>query len=250
MQLSEIAPVPSWVPVRFSLDKVAPDWLGVLASVQLELQLLDSFLQREHADGHEVLPAPEHIFAAFERPMSQVRVLVVGQDPYPTPGHPIGLSFATEASVRPLPRSLQNIFREMQNDLGIYPPSHGNLTEWADRGVMLLNRVLTVRAGAAGSHRGHGWERVTEAAIRALVARGGPLVVVLWGNEARSLAPLLGSVPTIESAHPSPLSASRGFFGSHPFSRVNESLELQASAPIDWRITDLLEAPDHIGKLF
>ena len=165
-----------------------------------------------------------------------MRVLIVGQDPYPTPGHPIGLSFATAPDVRPIPRSLQNMYRELNDDLGIDPAPHGDLTAWADHGVMLLNRVLTVRAGTPASHRGKGWEAVTECAIRALVARGGPLVAVLWGNDARQLASMLGDVPRIESPHPSPLSASRGFFGSRPFSRANAALEAQGASPVDWRV--------------
>lgn len=181
-----------------------------------------------------ILPRKDLVLAAFQRPLADVRVLIVGQDPYPTPGHPIGLAFATSSKVRPLPRSLQNIYRELHDDLGIEPAPHGDLTAWADQGVLLLNRVLTVRAGEAGSHRGQGWEAVTECAIRALVARGGPLVAILWGNDARKLAPMLDDVPRIESAHPSPLSASRGFFGSKPFSRANEALHAQGAAPIDW----------------
>lgn len=207
-----------------------------------ELAVIGGFLDGERAAGHHVLPERSRILAAFRRPLADVRVLIVGQDPYPTLGHPIGLSFATSPEVRPIPRSLRNIYRELHDDLGIVPADHGDLSAWADHGVMLLNRVLTVREGAAGSHRGHGWEALTEAAIRALVARGGPLVAILWGNDARSLAPLLRSaatdwvVPRIESAHPSPLSASRGFFGSRPFSRANAALAAQGAAPVDWRV--------------
>jgi len=165
-----------------------------------------------------------------------VRVLIVGQDPYPTPGHPVGLSFSVERDVRPIPRSLQNIYRELQDDLGIPPANHGDLTSWSESGVMLLNRVLTVRPGAAGSHRGKGWEAVTEAAIRALVARGGPLVAILWGRDAQALTPLLGETATIMSAHPSPLSARNGFFGSKPFSRANDLLVAQGAAPVNWSV--------------
>ncbi|TCK41436.1 uracil-DNA glycosylase [Leucobacter luti] len=214
--------------------RIAPDWAEALAPVQGELTGIAEFLAAEAAAGREVLPARDRIFAAFERPLADVRVLIVGQDPYPTPGHPIGLSFATASEVRPLPRSLQNISRELQTDVGSAPLTHGDLSEWADQGVLLLNRVLTVRAGAAGSHRQRGWEAVTELAIEALVARGGPLVVILWGNDARALAPMLGEVPRIESAHPSPLSASRGFFGSTPFSRANAALMAQGAASIHW----------------
>lgn len=218
------------------MGRVASDWSEALAPVVPALDDIARFLDAERAAGQQVLPEPGRVLAAFERPLAEVRVLIVGQDPYPTPGHPIGLSFATAADVRPLPRSLANIYRELRDDLGIAPAPHGDLTVWADRGVMLLNRVLTVRAGAAGSHRRHGWEAVTEHALRVLAARGGPLVAVLWGNDARALAPLFGGVPRIESPHPSPLSASRGFFGSRPFSRANAALEAQGADPIDWRI--------------
>ena len=215
---------------------IAEDWAEALEPVGGRLAELGAFLNAERAAGHRVLPAGDRILAAFQRPMSAVRVLIVGQDPYPTPGHPIGLSFATSPEVRPIPRSLQNIYRELNDDLGIAPVPHGDLTGWADHGVMLLNRVLTVRAGAPASHRGKGWEAFTEHAIRALVARGGPLVAILWGSDARSLGPMLCGVPRIESPHPSPLSASRGFFGSRPFSRANAALEAQGAAPIDWRV--------------
>jgi uracil-DNA glycosylase len=165
-----------------------------------------------------------------------VRVLIVGQDPYPTPGHPIGLSFAVERHVRPVPRSLQNIYRELRDDLGVEPAMHGDLTAWAEQGVLLLNRVLTVQAGSSGSHRGKGWEEVTEAAIRALVARGTPLVAILWGRDAGTLRPMLGETDILASAHPSPLSASSGFFGSRPFSRANELLTAAGADPVDWRL--------------
>jgi uracil-DNA glycosylase len=168
--------------------------------------------------------------------MADVRVLITGQDPYPTPGHPVGLSFSVARDVRPLPGSLVNIYRELSDDLGLEACPHGDLTAWADQGVLLLNRVLTVRAGTPASHRGRGWEVVTEQAIRALVARDQPLVAVLWGRDAQSLKPMLGGTPTIESPHPSPLSASRGFFGSRPFSRANALLEEQGAKPVDWAI--------------
>jgi uracil-DNA glycosylase len=176
------------------------------------------------------------VLRAFERPLAGVRVLIVGQDPYPTPGHAVGLSFSVGPDVRPIPKSLVNIFREYQDDLGFPPPSSGDLSPWADRGVLLLNRALTVQPGQPNSHHGRGWEEVTEQAIRALAARGGPLVAILWGRNARNLRPLLGSVPAIESAHPSPLSAHNGFFGSRPFSRANAALEAQGAQPVDWRL--------------
>ena len=229
---------------RWTERGAAPDWADALEPVTGRLEETWAFVETERGAGTRVLPADDRILAAFSRPLSEVRVLIVGQDPYPTPGHPIGLSFATAPDVRPIPRSLQNIFRELHEDLGIPPAGHGDLTAWADQGVLLLNRVLTVRAGDAGSHRRRGWEEITEHAIRALVARGGPLVAVLWGNDARALAPLLGDVPRIESAHPSPLSASRGFFGSRPFSRVNAALAAQGAREIDWRLPEGNAAAD------
>lgn len=218
---------------------MAPDWADALAQspgIDAHLERVGRFLEAETAAGRGHQPETDLIFEAFRRPLAQVRVLVVGQDPYPRPAHPIGLSFAVGRHVRPLPPSLRNIQAELEADLGVPPAPHGDLGAWADAGVMLLNRVLTVQPGAANSHRGQGWEPITEAAIRALVARGGPLVAVLWGAQAGTLAPLLEEVPTISSAHPSPLSARRGFFGSRPFSQVNASLESQGSDAIDWRI--------------
>jgi uracil-DNA glycosylase len=225
-----------------TLDQLAeaglidPGWARELAPVGPRIAELGDFLRAETAAGRGYLPSGDRVLRAFRAPIEDVRVLIVGQDPYPTPGHPIGLSFAVERHVSPLPRSLANIYRELADDLGIPPAAHGDLGAWSAGGVMLLNRVLTVRPGSPASHRGMGWERVTDHAIRALVARGGPLVAILWGRDAQSLAPLLGDVPRIESAHPSPLSASRGFFGSRPFSRANELLVAQGGAPVDWAI--------------
>lgn len=218
---------------------MAEDWAAALAPVDEQVAALGTFLRDELAAGREYLPKGENVFRAFRAPLADVRVLVVGQDPYPTPGHPIGLSFAVERDVWPLPRSLVNIYLELRDDLGIVPPRHGDLTSWSQQGVMLLNRVLTVQPGASASHKGKGWEQVTECAIRALVARaeaGQPLAAILWGNDARSLKPMLGPVPAVESPHPSPLSASRGFFGSKPFSRVNELVVEQGGTPIDWSL--------------
>ena len=211
-------------------------WAEALAPVADDIAALGERLRAETAAGRGYLPDGDRVLRAFQRPLADVRVLIVGQDPYPTPGHAIGLSFAVERHVRPLPRSLRNIYRELSDDLGIAPAEHGDLSAWSDQGVMLLNRVLTVREGDAGSHRRKGWEPVTEAAIRALVAREGPLVAILWGRDAATLKPLLGATPVVESAHPSPLSARRGFFGSRPFSRVNELLVAQGAAPVDWTI--------------
>ncbi len=211
-------------------------WADALSPVADQIAGIGERLRAEVAAGRRYLPAGDRVLRAFARPLADVRVLIVGQDPYPTPGHPIGLSFAVDAHVRPLPRSLANIYRELDDDLGIRPASHGDLSAWSDQGVMLLNRVLTVSPGAPGSHRGWGGEAVTEHAIRTLAARDHPLVAILWGRDAAGLRSLLGSTPIIESPHPSPLSASRGFFGSRPFSRANELLEQQGADPIDWRV--------------
>jgi uracil-DNA glycosylase len=220
-----------------ALDQlIDPGWAAALAPVEPRIRAAGDFLRAELAAGRTYLPAGDAVLRAFTRPLDQVRVLVVGQDPYPTPGHPMGLSFSVQPDVRPLPRSLDNIFRELVDDLGVPRPSCGDLSPWADRGVMLLNRVLTVRAGAPASHRGKGWEAVTDRAIAALVERGGPLVAVLWGRDAQTLAPALGDVPIVRSAHPSPLSAHGGFFGSRPFSRVNELLVTQGAEPVDWQL--------------
>ena len=215
---------------------VAPDWAEALAPVDGEIEAMGRFLRAELAAGRAYQPSGEAVFRAFERALADVRVLIVGQDPYPNPAHPIGLSFAVRRGVWPLPPSLVNIYTELRADLGIMPPRHGDLTAWADRGVMLLNRTLTVTPGASNSHRGRGWEPVTECAITALAQRGGPCAAILWGSDARKLKPLLQPIPWVESAHPSPLSAYRGFFGSKPFSRVNRLLEEQGGAPLDWSL--------------
>jgi uracil-DNA glycosylase len=215
---------------------VAEDWAEALAPVDDTIAAMGQFLRAEVNAGRTYLPRGENIMRAFSRPMADVRVLVVGQDPYPTPGHAVGLCFSVAADVRPVPRSLANIFTELHSDLGHPTPSTGDLTPWADHGVMLLNRVLTVQPGNAGSHRGRGWEKVTEQAITALAEREGPLAAILWGRDAQSLKPLLGNIPWVESVHPSPLSASRGFFGSRPFSRVDALLERQGGTAVDWRL--------------
>jgi uracil-DNA glycosylase len=223
-------------PQRTLLDVLGPGWAEALAPVAGTISDLGDFLRAERAEGRTFLPAGGNVLRAFSRPLGDVRVLITGQDPYPTPGHAVGLSFSVAPAVRPLPKSLVNIFREYGEDLGYPPPSNGDLSPWADAGVLLLNRVLSVGPGASGSHRNRGWEAVTDQAIRALVARQTPLVAILWGRDARSLRPLLGDTPCIESAHPSPLSASSGFFGSRPFSRANELLVAQGAEPVDWRL--------------
>jgi len=217
-------------------SSVDPGWSRALKPVAEQFDAVAAFLAEETAAGHDWLPAENAVLRAFREPFNDVRVLVVGQDPYPTPGHAMGLAFSADRGVRPLPRSLANIYRELNDDLGIPPAAHGDLSAWQRQGVLLLNRVLTVRAGETGSHRRHGWEEITAHAIRALAERPKPLVAVLWGKDAASVSPLLGEAPVIMSAHPSPLSARRGFFGSKPFSRVNAELEAQGATPIDWRI--------------
>src|ERR1700760_3470610 len=220
-------------PLRNIIDA---GWADALEPVAGQIAAMGEFLRAEVAAGRRYLPAGPNVLRAFTQPFADVRVLIVGQDPYPTPGHPVGLSFSVAPDVRPIPRSLQNIYRELQTDLGLPTPANGDLSPWAAHGVLLLNRVLTVAPGAPASHRGKGWEAVTDQAIRALVARGTPLVAILWGRDAQSLRPSLGRVPCIESVHPSPMSADRGFFGSRPFSRVNAALVEQGAAPVDWAL--------------
>ncbi|MEY2848253.1 MAG: hypothetical protein RI885_918 [Actinomycetota bacterium] len=219
-------------------ELVDPGWAEALAPVADRIAAMGDFLRAETAAGRGYLPSGDNVLRAFTAPFSDVRVLIVGQDPYPTPGHPIGLSFAVDRAVRPIPRSLQNIYRELQSDVAVTPPAHGDLRAWTDHGVLLLNRVLTVRPGESGSHRAKGWEQITDHAIDTLVARGTPLVAILWGRDAGTLAARLGDVPRIESAHPSPLSAARGFFGSRPFSRANEHLIAAGAHPVDWSLVD------------
>jgi len=214
---------------------IHPSWAQALAPVEPTIHELGAKLRKEIAAGRGYLPAGTDVLRAFTYPLDDVKVLIVGQDPYPTPGHPMGLSFSVQPGVRP-PRSLENIYTELVSDLGVARPTSGDLTPWSLQGVMLLNRVLTVQPGKPASHRGWGWEEVTQCAIEALVARNQPLVAILWGRPAQSLSPMLGSTPIIASPHPSPLSASRGFFGSRPFSRANAELERMGATPVDWRL--------------
>lgn len=219
---------------------MADDWADALADQEPQIHRMGDFLRSEISAGRNYLPSGDKVLRAFSRPLADVRILIVGQDPYPTPGHPIGLSFAVDRHVHPLPRSLVNIYQELQDDLGIPPAPHGDLSGWFEQGVLLLNRCLTVMPGKPASHRGKGWEPVTQAAIEALAHRGGPLVAILWGRDAQSLTPTLqqAGVPIIASPHPSPLSARYGFFGSRPFSRANQSLIDQGGQPIDWDLND------------
>lgn len=220
------------------MARMDPGWRAALEPVAGRISELAEFLAAEDASGAGHLPSAAQVLRAFEQPLAEVRVLIVGQDPYPTPGHAVGLSFSAAPAVRPVPRSLANIYREYQDDLGYPLPANGDLTPWTEAGVLLLNRVLSVRPGDAGSHRRRGWEEVTEQAIHALVARDSPLVAILWGRDAQALTPMLGASGIIASAHPSPLSASRGFFGSRPFSRANELLQERGAEPVDWRLPD------------
>jgi uracil-DNA glycosylase len=203
---------------------IAPDWAQALAPVEPTIHQMGDFLRAENAAGRGYLPAGKNVLRAFTYPLSRVKVLIVGQDPYPNPGHPVGLSFSVAPTVSPIPRSLVNIFQELHDDLGVATPTSGDLTPWCDRGVMLLNRVLTVTPGHPGSHRGKGWEHVTDHAIRTLAARHIPLVAILWGRPAQELRPLLGETPVVMSPHPS------------PFSRANELLVAQGADPIDWSL--------------
>lgn len=220
-------------------DILPPDWQDILAD-QTEQQyfrdLLD-FLQRERSQ-HVVYPAPSQTFEALRlTPFDAVRVMILGQDPYHGEGQAHGLAFSVQPQVR-LPPSLKNIFKELQADLGHQIPDHGYLGAWAAQGVLLLNSVLTVRAGQAASHRNRGWEPFTNAIIRALNQRRRGLVFVLWGNQARAKKGLIDGERhrTLESPHPSPLSAHHGFFGSRPFSRINAALSQQGHPPVDWRL--------------
>ena len=225
------------MPVTRALtDLVDPSWAGALAPVTAQVAALGAFLRAERAAGRGYLPAGGQVLRAFSQPMDEVRVVIVGQDPYPTQGHAVGLAFSVPANLHPVPRSLQNIYQELGTDLGATRPRNGDLSRWAERGVLLLNRVLTVSPGESGSHRGKGWETVTGQAISALAARGGPLVAILWGRDAQTLEPILGQVPCLKSPHPSPMSARTGFFGSRPFSRANDLLRQQGAEPIDWSL--------------
>jgi uracil-DNA glycosylase len=218
-------------------ELVDPGWAKALDPVAGRVTAMGEFLRTELAAGRGYLPPGPQVLRAFQQPFESVRVLIVGQDPYPTPGHAVGLSFSVAPEVRPLPESLVNIFREYSTDLGLPAPSNGDLSPWAERGVLLLNRSLTVAPRRPNSHQDKGWEAVTAQAITALAGRGTPLVAILWGRNARNLRPLLGpGVPAIESSHPSPRSADYGFFGSRPFSRANTALQSLGAEPVDWQL--------------
>ncbi|MEY4293393.1 MAG: hypothetical protein RIR29_43 [Actinomycetota bacterium] len=212
-------------------EQMHPTWQAALAGQRELLAEIEAKISTDAA----VAPALPLVMRAFEQSVDSVRVLIVGQDPYPTPGHAIGLSFAVSPEVSPLPRSLQNMMRELRDDLGRDVSNGGDLQRWASQGVMLLNRHLTTSSGQSAAHFDAGWSRFTDAAISVLNrARGRKLVAILWGNEAISLQRLLPDVQVISSAHPSPLSARKGFFGSKPFSRANEALGFVGEEKIDW----------------
>lgn len=220
------------------------DWWPVLKP-QFETanyQQLHNFLVDEY--GHQqIYPEMHHIFEAFNwTPFSKVKVVILGQDPYHGPGQAHGCSFSVLPGVA-VPPSLQNIYKELQADLGCPPVKHGYLRSWAEQGVLLLNSVLTVRAGQAYSHQGHGWEQLTDAAIVALSERPTPVVFILWGRAARDKKHLIDLKRNfvVESAHPSPLSAYRGFFGSRPFSKTNQFLEMTGQAPINWQLPSTVD---------
>ena len=216
-------------------DVVHPGWDGALGTASTALAGVEAALAVERDAGAQVLPAPEHRLRALSVDPADVRVLVVGQDPYPTPGHAVGWSFSAPPGLRPLPASLRNVLRELGDDVGV-TAHDGDLSPWVGRGVMMLNRVLTVRAGEAASHRRLGWQALTDAVVDVLVARGAPLVTVLWGRDAQALAPRLAGTAVVTGVHPSPLSASRGFFGSRPFSAVDAALAAQGAPPVDWSL--------------
>ena len=215
-------------------SQVDSSWLGLLAGQRDNLRQLGDFLHQENISGQSFLPAESQILRAFTTPLDQVRVVILGQDPYPTPGHAMGLAFSVAPGVA-APRSLINIFKELESDIGCPPPQSGDLTSWIDQGVLLLNQVLTVRSGMSASHRGKGWEEFTHTAIKELVAHSElPPVFILWGKDAQRCVPIIGDSPVITSSHPSPLSAHRGFFNSRPFSRANTILTDRGQNPINW----------------
>lgn len=227
------------------------DWWDVLKPEfeKASYQNLRTFLVQEYQTQF-IHPDMYHIFEAFEwTPFSQVKVVILGQDPYHEPNQAHGLSFSVLPGVQ-VPPSLQNIYKELQSDLGIAPVNHGYLEKWAKQGVLLLNSVLTVRNGKAYSHKGKGWEQITDAAIQRLSERPTPVVFILWGRAAQNKISLIDTQTNIvlQSAHPSPLSAYRGFFGSKPFSKTNIALESLGETPIDWQLPQnvtVAETPTH-----
>jgi len=230
--------IPDWLmnPDRIRLE---PSWKAALADEFAKdyMASLRTFLLAELKAGKRLHPNPDEWFNAFNHaPLERVRVVILGQDPYPTPGHAHGLCFSVRPEVQPLPKSLQNIFRELKDDLGIHNTC-GSLIPWADQGVLLLNAVLTVESGKPASHHGKGWERFTDRAVQVLDAKPRPLAFLLWGRPAQQKGAHIDRSRhlVLEAPHPSPLSAHRGFFGSRPFSRINAFLASHGQPPIDWR---------------
>lgn len=222
-------------------NTIPASWQALLAPEfsQPYLQQLDTFLQQETAAGKTILPPEEQRFNALQStPPDKVKVVILGQDPYPTPGHAHGLAFSVQPHITGLPRSLRNINQELLNDLDIDNSHSGYLQPWTTQGVLLLNTVLTVEAGQAGSHRKQGWETFTDKIISSVSKQSPPCVFILWGKQAQDKAALIDTErhKIIASAHPSPLSARRGFFGSQPFSRANAFLQAQGREPIDWAL--------------
>ena len=212
-------------------EQMHPTWRLALADTYAHLLLLEMKL----ISAGEYAPIQQRVMRAFQNSMDDVKVLIVGQDPYPTRGHAVGLAFAVEPGTNPLPKSLQNMMTELRDDLGKTVSNNGDLTRWLPEGVMLMNRHLTVPVGESGGHMDLGWDQFTNRAVEELAKRlGEKLIVVLWGKEAQALEPLLGSAQIIKSAHPSPLSARRGFFGSKPFSKANDALRRVGRLPVDW----------------
>ena len=220
-------------------DAIPAGWREVLGDEfeQPYMYELAAFVAEERK-GYTVYPPKADVFTALAlTPYDAVRAVILGQDPYHGPNQAHGLAFSVRKGVRP-PPSLVNMFTELREDLGITPPSHGYLVPWAEQGVLLLNTVLTVRAGAAASHKGHGWERLTDRIIELVSARAQPVVFVLWGTPAQKKTALIDTRrhTIIRSVHPSPLSAANGFFGSRPFSKVNAALAANGAPPIDWQL--------------
>lgn len=225
---------------------IGNDWDEVLAPVfeSNEYHALHEFLKKEY-QTKRIFPDMYHIFAAFKlTPFAKTKVVILGQDPYHNPGQATGMSFAVMPGVK-LPPSLQNIYKELYDDVGCVPVQHGYLKKWADQGVLLLNAVLTVPYGHANGHQGKGWEQVTDAAIKVLSDRG-QVVFILWGKYAQNKIALIDQEKNyvIKSAHPSPFSADRGFFGSRPFSRCNEALKKFGETPIDWQLPQQVTESD------
>jgi len=212
--------------VRASLP-VHDSWLRLLDPVAPEIEIILKKIANE-----DIAPRREEIFRAFDIDLEKVRVVIFGQDPYPTKGNAMGLAFSVPENVTPIPSSLRNIFRELESDLGFEKPANGDLTAWERSGVLLLNRVLTTRVGETAAHSDLGWQHITNHISRELGARG--VIAILWGKSAQELSG--NFIKYTSSAHPSPLSAYRGFFGSKPFSRTNELLVAQGEEPIDWSL--------------